>query len=61
LPPFFCANTPEKLCETLPYLCETKMKGVATTQISNCDGETLRETLFIDLPICANTRGGAHW
>jgi hypothetical protein len=27
-------------------LCETKMRGVAVTQISNCDGETLRETLF---------------
>ena len=53
LPPFFCANTPEYLCETLPDLCETKIKGVAATQISNCGGETLCETDFQHLPISA--------
>jgi hypothetical protein len=57
LPPFFCANTPEYLCETLPDLCETKMRGVAATQISNCDGETLRETLFYRFAYMCQYRG----
>ena len=58
LPPFFCAYTPEKLCETLPHLCETKSRGAAASWLSDWCGETLCETLFIDLPMYANTTGG---
>ena len=58
---FFCAYTPEYLCETLPDLCETKIKGVAATQISNCDGETLCETDFPHLPISAYACQYKRW
>ena len=61
LPPFFCANTPEEMCETLPHLCETKSRGAAASGLTDCCGETLCETLFIVLPICANTGGGTDW
>ena len=46
------------MCETLPYLCETKSRGAAASGLTDWCGETLCETLLIDLPICANTEGG---
>lgn len=48
------------MCETLSYLCETKLGGPAASGLTDWCGETLCETLFIDLPICANTQGGTE-